>query len=71
MGNCFWILVWDGFGLGLHLLSPRMYEVYDEHCFRATNSFSYQTEQDIEDFLAEHEIQERFGPHFKVIKTGD
>ncbi len=36
MGQCFWILVWDGWGVGLNMINPRL--LIDENGF---NYFSY------------------------------
>jgi hypothetical protein len=66
MGDTFWILIWDGYGCGLDLIMPRLYEVYDQERVHKSNSFPYRTESDIEDFLKAHRIRKRF-EHFKVI----
>jgi hypothetical protein len=39
MGQCFWILVWDGWGVGLHMINPRL--LTDGNGF---NYFSYNSE---------------------------
>lgn len=65
MGKSFYILLWDGFGIGLDMISPRLYEFY--HKLQRRNSFPYETEDDIKKFLEEHQIAKRFD-HWKVIK---
>lgn len=68
VGNCFWVLVFDGYGCGLDLISPRMFEIYDAQRVFRYNSFSYTSEQDIDDFIAKHKLLEKYGHHFKIIR---
>jgi hypothetical protein len=60
MGNAFWILVFDGYGLGLDLISPRLFELYDEKKMIRRNSFSYREREEIDQFIRQHRLAECF-----------
>lgn len=48
MGQCFRVLVWDGWGTGLHMINPRL--LTDENGF---NYFSYYSEAEKYQLLGE------------------
>lgn len=68
MGTSFWILVWDGWGCGLDMLSPRLHYHYDRERVFMRNSFDYQNQADIDAWLEKMEIETLYGDFFKVIK---
>jgi hypothetical protein len=63
----FYILVWDGWGLGLNMLNPRLLDYYDEVTCRTYNEFKGETEEQIDFELKHHKIKERFGEYYTVI----
>lgn len=68
MGKVFWILVWDDYGCGLDLVNPRILTIYDGSSLRMHNSFSYETEEDIENFLEQHRIPQKYGHYYRIIR---
>jgi hypothetical protein len=67
MGKSFWILIWNGWGCGLNMIQPRLFEIYDQKSCITFNSFSYQTEKDIDEFVKKNELEERYGNFYKII----
>ena len=66
MGQSFWILVFDGYGCGLDMIAPRLFELYDREKVNRHNSFSYETEADIVAFTKKH--ADELGEFYRVIK---
>lgn len=62
MGNGFWILVSDGYGVGLNLINPRLH--HDEN---GNNWWAAETEKDLERKISEMKIIEKYGDNWRVV----
>jgi hypothetical protein len=61
MGCGYWILVWDGFGIGLNLINPRMHEENGNNWFDCDGCPSNQ------EIVEKHNLKQYYD--FKIIKN--
>ena len=70
MGQCYWILLWDDWGIGLNMINPRMLSVVNNkgEVGFLQNSFRLEDGMTDEDIVENHNLE---GKHYKIFKTTD
>lgn len=62
MGNGYWILVYDGFGLGLNLINPRMHTEEGNNWFTCDHDISDQ------EIIKKHNLIKLYQLNFMIIR---
>lgn len=68
MGQCYWILLWDEWGIGLNMINPRLETWYNDTGVREQNCFRLEDGMTDEDIIEKHRLE---GKHYRIFKTTD
>ena len=69
MGNCYWILLWDGWGVGLVMINPRLHVEGKDIYGNPMNSFSDDAELGDINILETHDLENQ--KYYKIIRSRD
>lgn len=61
MGQGFWVLVWDDFGLGLNMINPRLHIDQEGH-----NWFTY-NDNNKQEVIDSMELDDKYGSYWKIV----